>query len=88
MALRADEDNPDSPLLGLSCFWQVAEKSPSFEWEQWMQLFEVAVLARQFISITELLQDPREPSLMDNFEKKLTKRKVGCLLYITFDAFK
>ena len=46
MALRAaDEDQPNAPVPGLSYFWQDAEKSPSYDWDQWLQLFEVAVLA-------------------------------------------
>ena len=47
MALRAtDDEASNSPVPGLNYFWQEAEKEPSYEWEQWQQLFKVAVLAR------------------------------------------
>ena len=87
MALRADEENSNSPLPGVTYFWQEADKSPSNDWEQWMQLFEVAVLARHSISITELLrnadqQNPRQATLMGNLEETPGKRKVISLLYI------
>ena len=87
MALRADEEISNSPLPGVTYFWQEADKSPSNDWEQWMQLFEVAVLARHSISITKLLrnadqQNPRQATLMGNMEETHAKRKVISLLYI------
>ena len=36
MAQRADEENSNSPLPGVTYFWQEADKSPSNDWEQWM----------------------------------------------------
>ena len=58
MALRSsDEDSSNSPVPGLNYFWQEAEKSPTYEWEQWIQLFEVAVLARHSISVSELTRE-------------------------------
>ena len=88
MALRAEEDSSNSPLPGVTYFWQDADKPPSYDWEQWRQLFEVAVLARHSISITELLreadqQNPRQAALMGNLEEMHTKRKVVSLLYIS-----
>ena len=38
-----------SAVPGLQNFWKEAEKPPSNEWQQRMQFFEVAVLARYFI---------------------------------------
>ena len=50
MALRStDDESSNPPVLGLNYFWQEAEKEPSYDWEQWQQLFEVAVLARHLI---------------------------------------
>ena len=88
MALRAEEDSSNSPLPGVTYFWQDADKPPSYDWEQWRQLFEVAVLARHSISITELLrvadqQNPRQAALMGNLEEMHAKRKVVSLLYIS-----
>ena len=65
MALRANDtdDVPSSPLPGLSYFWQDAEKTPTSEWANWPQLFEMAVLARHSISISEVLKNPTENDL-------------------------
>ena len=88
MALRAEEDNSNSPLPGLSYFWQEAEKPPGYDWEQWVQLFEVAVLARHSISMTKLLRDddyqnPRNAAMMGNLDEVPAKRKLVSLLYIS-----
>ena len=88
MALRADEDHSNSPLPGLNYIWQDAEKSPGYDWEQWIQLFEVATLARHSISVSEVLreadqQNPRAAALMGNLEEIPAKRKVVSLLYIS-----
>ena len=88
MALRADEDHSNSPLPGLNYFWQDAEKPPGYDWEQWIQLFEVATLARHSISVSEVLreadqQNPRAAALMGNLEEIPAKRKVVSLLYIS-----
>ena len=73
MALRVNDtdDAPSSPLPGLSYFWQDVEKTPTTEWANWVQLFELAVLARHGISISEVLkkpteQDPSIPALLGN----------------------
>ena len=88
MALRAEDDNSNSPLPGLSYFWQEAEKPPGYDWEQWVQLFEVAVLASHSISMTELLreaddQNPRIAEVMGNLEEVPAKRGLVSLLYIS-----
>ena len=89
MALRAsEEDSSNSPVPGLHYFWQEAEKLPTYEWEQWTQLFEVAVLARHSISVTKLIHEvtqdnPRAPAMMGNLEVQPAKRKVTSLLYIS-----
>ena len=89
MALRSsDEDSSNSPVPGLNYFWQEAEKSPTYEWEQWIQLFEVAVLARHSISVSELTREvtqdsPRRAAMMGNLEEEPAERKVTSLLYIS-----
>ena len=80
MAPRAEEDNSNSTLAGLSYFWQEAEKPPGSDWEQWVQLFEVAVLARHSISMTELLgvadqQNPRNAAMIDGKSGRDTCKK-------------
>ena len=88
MALRAEDENSNSPLPGLNYFWQDAEKPPGYEWEQWIQLFVVATLARHSISVSEVLreadqQNPRAAALMGNLEEIPAKRKIVSLLYIS-----
>ena len=88
MALRAGDENSNSSLPGLNYFWQGAEKPPGYEWEQWIQRFEVATLARHSISVSEVLteanqQNPRAAALMRNLEEIPAKRKIVSLLYIS-----
>ena len=87
MALRSEKDSSNSPLPGVTYFWQDADKPPNYDWDQWVQFFEVAVLARHPISRTELLQTVgkqhlREAALMGNLEETPAKRIVVSLLYI------
>ena len=84
----ADDDQLNAPVPGLIYFWQDAEKSPSYDWDQWLQLFEVVVLARHSISVSELTrnadeQQPRAQTLMGNIEEAPATRKVISLLYIS-----
>ena len=89
MALRStDDESSNSPVPDLNYFWQEAEKEPSYDWEQWKQLFEVAVLARHSISVTEITrtadeQNPRVPALMGNLEDNAAARKILSLVYIS-----
>ena len=88
MVLRAEADYSNSPLPGLSYFWQEAEKPPGYDRQQWVQLFEVAVLARHSISMIELLrkadeQNPRIAAMMGNLEQMPAKKKLVNLLYIS-----
>ena len=73
---------------GLSYFWQEAEKPPGYDWEQWVQLFEVAVLARHSISMIELLrvadqQNPINAAMTGNLDEIPAKRKLVSLMYIS-----
>ena len=87
MALRAEEDNSNSALPGLSYFWQEAENPSGYDWEQWVQLFEVDVLAKHSISMTELLrvadqQNPRNAAMMGNLDDIPAKRKLVSLIVL------
>ena len=90
MALRVNDtaDAPSSPLPGLSYFWHDAEKAPTTEWANWAHLFEMAVLARHSISISEVLKNPTEqdPSilaLLGNLTVATAAKKVVSLLYLS-----
>ena len=73
MALRANEHEDNSsrnaPIPGLSYFWQETEKQPEGDWAQWIELFQLAVLARHSISVEEITREeeqnnPRNATLM------------------------
>ena len=88
MALRADDENSNSPFPGVNYFWQDAEKPPGYDWEQWIQLFEVATLVRHSISVPEVprkadQQNPRVAALMGNLEETHAKGKIVSLLHIS-----
>ena len=57
MALREDNSNgqTNSAKAGLPIFWGDAAKAPPLEWgKKWIDLFEVALMAKSNISIAEL----------------------------------
>ena len=89
MALRVnDTDDAPSSLPGLSYFWQDAEKTPTTERANWARLFEMAVLARHSLSISEVLknpteQDPSIPALLGNLTVATVAKKVVSLLYLS-----
>ena len=58
MALRATDHNENilPPLLEVQCFWQEPEKSPTTECKQWVELYEIAMLAQNSISISEIIR--------------------------------
>ena len=74
MALRAseNEDPLSSPLSGVQLIWQGAKKPSSTDyWEQWIELFELVLLAKNLISIFEMNrtpteENPRVPALFVN----------------------
>ena len=85
MALRANssnetDENSNSPVPGFHYFRLEADKTTSYEWEQWVQLFEVAVLARHSISVSELVREedqnnPRSAALMGIWSSNQQKEK-------------
>ena len=88
MALRASNDEVNSPVLGLSYYWQDPEKPPIYDWDQWIQLLEVAVLAKHSIAIFELFQEPTEQNsrniaMMGNLQVDAAQKKQVSLLYIS-----
>ena len=57
--LRADtaslqRENHRSLLPGLPLFWSDPTKSSAMEWERWLDLFTVAVMAKYSISVEDL----------------------------------
>ena len=92
MALRANEHEDNSsrnaPIPGLSYFWQETEKQPEGDWAQWIELFQLAVLARHSISVEEITREeeqnnPRNAALMGGMTRDMAQRKVVSLLYLS-----
>ena len=92
MALRANEHEDNSsrnaPIPGLSYFWQETEKQPEVDWAQWIQLFQLAVLARHSILVEEITREeeqnnPRNAALIGGMTRDMAQRKVVSLLYLS-----
>ena len=69
-------------------FWQDADKSPTAEWNIWVELFEMAVLARLSIWISEEIktpteQDPTFPASLGNLTVGTATKKVVSLLHLS-----
>ena len=55
MALRAPEySGGPQAIAGLPTYWTDASKTPTLEWEKWIDLFEAALMAKNNISVSEL----------------------------------
>ena len=83
MALQA-EPRTSSSIAGLPIYWQEATKLPELEREKWIDLFEVALLAKSSISITELIKTTgtKDKSLMGDMEEATAMKKANCVLYL------
>ena len=89
MALRATEteDPSSSPLPCKPYFSQDAEKPPSTDWEQWIELFELSMRAKTSTSITGINTTPTEEephvsAMLGNLTLQAATRKAVSLLYI------
>ena len=83
MALRAEPSGGSQAIAGLPTYWQDASKNPTLEWEKWRDLFEVALMAKNNISIAELTKTgSKDKSLMgdldDTSHKESYKRTLPC----------
>ena len=98
MALRAsNSSNTDtssqkdaipSLLPGLPLFWPHADKPPAMEWERWIDLFAVAVMAKHSISIDELTRTvdkghPRVKALIGDMPEEAAEKKVVTWLFLS-----
>ena len=67
MALRASEQSGGlQAIAGLPSYWTETSKAPTLEWRKWIDLFEVALMAKNSISLTVLTKTTgtKEKSLM------------------------
>ena len=97
MALRAssssssqstNSSSTNSLLVGLPLFWHEASKSPSMEWEKWIDLFAVAMMAKYSISMNELTRtaaetNPRVKALLGNMPEEAANKKVVSMMFLS-----
>ena len=91
MALRAENSahpSSSSHLVGLPVFWSDAAANPSMDWDKWFDLFQVAIMAKYSISITELTrnadqQHPRVRALLGDLDEDPANKKVISILYLS-----
>ena len=83
MALQG-EPRTSSSIAGLPNYWQEATKPPELEWEKWMELFEVALMAKSNISVAELTKTTgnKDKSLMGHMEEATAMKKANSVLYL------
>ena len=83
MALRAELSTGTQAIAGLPTYWQDASKNPTLEWEKWRDLFEVALMAKNNISIAELIKTGnKEKSLMGDLDEVPATKKAFSILYL------
>ena len=89
MALRAENSNSFSSslsttallhLVALPVYWHGANSTRTMDWHQWLHLFQVAVMAKFSISITELTRDvteqtPRFRTLLGDMDEDPAKKR-------------
>ena len=89
MALRASEyTGGPQAIAGLPTYWTDAAKTPTLEWEKWIDLFEVALLAKNNISLSELTKTTgaKEKSLMGDLDEIPAMKKAISVLYLALGA--
>ena len=92
MALRAENPSSSSSssshLVGLPVFWSDATANPAMDWDKWLNLFQVALMAKYSISITELTreatqQNPRVRALLGDLDEDPANKKVISVMYLS-----
>ena len=93
MALRAENSlslstTAMSHLVGLSVYWHEANTSPTMDWDKWVDRFQVAVMAKFSISISELTreateQNPRVHALLGDMDEDPANKKVVSVMYLS-----
>ena len=87
MALRAELSTGTQAIAGLPTYWQDASKNPTLEWEKWRDLFEVALMAKNNISIAELIKTGnKEKSLMGDLDEIPATKKAISILYLALGS--
>ena len=97
MAMPANSENSSvqtsslTHLVGLPVFWHDADENPTMEWDKWVDLFQVAAMAKYSISITELKrqvteQSPRVRALTADLDEDPANKTIVSVLYLSLGA--
>ena len=93
MELRAENSGHSSSLsshlVGLTVFWSDAVANPPMDWDKWFDLFQVPIMAKYSMYITELTgnvdqQNPRVCALLEDLDEDPANKKVISILYLSF----
>ena len=91
MALRARTSSSStllsSRLVGLTVFWNDPTANPTMDWDKWLHLCQVAMMAKSSISVTELTkeadeQKPRVRPLMRDLGGEPANKKYISVMYM------
>ena len=92
MALRAENSSSTSSssshLVGMPVFWSDATTNPTMDWDKWFDLFQVALMAKYPLSVSELTrattqQTPRVRTLLGELDEDPANKKVISILYLS-----
>ena len=87
MALRPEPSGGPQAIAGLPTCWRDASKNPTLEWEKWRDLFEVALMAKNNISISELTKTGnKDKSLMGDLDEVPATKKAISVLYLALGS--
>ena len=91
MALWAENSSPLttslSHLVGLPVFWNDSTANPTMDWDKWLDLFHVAMMAKYSISKTELTreanqQNARVRPFMGDLHEDPANEKIISVMYL------
>ena len=96
MALRAENSSSNfssSHLVGLPVFWNDPTTNLTMDWDKSLDLFQVAMIEKYSISITELTravteQTPRVRPLMGDLDEDPANKKTISVMYLSENSYR
>ena len=84
----ANSTTTNSLLVELPLFRHEASKSPSMEWEEWIDLFALGMMAKSSISLNELTRsvdetNPRVKALLGDLPEEATNKNVVSMMFLS-----
>ena len=62
-------------MRGLPSFWQNQTVDPPIPWEEWNDLFQLAIIAKENVDIEKLLNSIKRPNPHPSTPDNLTERE-------------